>query len=189
MQEQEAPRVRASIRDERGQALVEYALIIAIVSLGAVLSMGFLSGKINTLFSKAGNSLDAVTIAVGGGGGGGGGGGSGGGADTIAPTLAISFPADGATGVNMNVTYTGTCGTAAGDLPTITINVVRVAGNPDNNSPYGPFTTTCSGGTWSFAQPGPGASQGLKNGRTYEVTASQLDSSGNTGSDTNQFTT
>jgi len=89
----------------------------------------------------------------------------------------------------MNLTYTGTCGTAAGDLSTITLNVVRVAGNPDSGSPYGPFTTNCSGGTWSFAQPGPGASQGLKNGRTYQVTVSQSDASGNTATDTNEFTT
>ena len=184
MQDEEASRVSVRLRDERGQGLVEYALIIAIVSLGAVFSLGFLSGKINTLFSKAGNSLDTVTIAAGSGGGGGGGG-----SDTTAPTFAISVPADGATSVSMNPTYTGTCGTAPGDLPTITITVVRVAGNPDSGSPYGPFTATCSAGSWSFTHPGPGASQGLKNGRTYQVTASQTDSSGNTGSDTNQFTT
>jgi len=47
--------------EESGQGLVEYALIIAIVSLGAVVALGFLSGKINTLFSKAGNSLNTVT--------------------------------------------------------------------------------------------------------------------------------
>ena len=47
--------------DEHGQGLVEYALIIAIVSLGAVVALGFLSGKINGLFSKAGNSLNTVT--------------------------------------------------------------------------------------------------------------------------------
>jgi pilus assembly protein Flp/PilA len=47
--------------DESGQGLVEYALIIAIVSLGAVLALGFLSGKINNLFSRAGNSLNTVT--------------------------------------------------------------------------------------------------------------------------------
>jgi pilus assembly protein Flp/PilA len=53
--------------EESGQGLVEYALIIAIVSLGAVLALGFLSGKINTLFSKAGNQLNqpAVTSNVG----------------------------------------------------------------------------------------------------------------------------
>jgi Flp pilus assembly pilin Flp len=181
-QQEDAP--RAAFRDERGQALVEYALILALVSLASIVALGFLSGKINTLFSKAGNSLNSVAVAGSGDGGGGGGG------DTTAPAVVIGFPANGATGVSMNVTYTGTCGTAAGDLPTITLNVVRVGGPPDNESPYGPFTTTCSaGGSWSFAQPGPGASQGLKNGRTYQVTASQSDGSGNTGSDTNQFTT
>ena len=47
--------------EESGQGLVEYALIIALVSLAAVAALGFLSGKINTLFSKAGNTLDTVT--------------------------------------------------------------------------------------------------------------------------------
>ena len=46
--------------EESGQGLVEYALIIALVSLAAVAALGFLSGKINTLFSKAGNTLDTV---------------------------------------------------------------------------------------------------------------------------------
>ena len=43
---------------ESGQGLVEYALIIALVSLAAVGALGFLSGKINNLFSKAGNVLN-----------------------------------------------------------------------------------------------------------------------------------
>ena len=46
--------------EESGQGLVEYALIIALVSLAAVAALGFLSGKINTLFSKAGNTLSTV---------------------------------------------------------------------------------------------------------------------------------
>jgi pilus assembly protein Flp/PilA len=45
---------------ESGQGLVEYALIIALVSLAAVAALGFLSGKINGLFSKAGNVLNNV---------------------------------------------------------------------------------------------------------------------------------
>ncbi len=45
--------------DEEGQTLVEYGLIIAIIALGAVLALTFLSGKINTLFSKTGNKLNA----------------------------------------------------------------------------------------------------------------------------------
>jgi hypothetical protein len=103
--------------------------------------------------------------------------------------LLIHAPADGAIGVAMTPTYSGACGTAMGDVPTITITVVRVAGNPDSGSPYGPFTTTCSVGSWSYTHPGPGASQGLKNGRSYEVTVSQSDSAGNVAARTRRFTT
>ena len=45
--------------EESGQTLVEYGLIIAIVALGAVVALGFLSGKINDLFSKTGNKLNS----------------------------------------------------------------------------------------------------------------------------------
>lgn len=47
-----------SARDEEsGQTLVEYALIISLVAIAAVVALGFLSGKIQGLFSKAGSSL------------------------------------------------------------------------------------------------------------------------------------
>lgn len=46
--------------EESGQTLVEYGLIIAIVALGAVLALGFLSGKIQSLFSTTGNQLNDV---------------------------------------------------------------------------------------------------------------------------------
>ena len=62
-----ATRKRPGARDERGQGLVEYALIIALVGLASVIALGFLSGKINTIFSKAGNVLNNVTQASGGG--------------------------------------------------------------------------------------------------------------------------
>ena len=56
------PRTRGTrcARASPGQGLVEYALIIALVSLAAVAALGFLSGKINNLFSKAGNVLNNV---------------------------------------------------------------------------------------------------------------------------------
>ncbi len=47
--------------EESGQTLVEYGLIIAIVALGSVLALGFLSGRIQNLFSKTGNQLNAAT--------------------------------------------------------------------------------------------------------------------------------
>ncbi len=43
--------------EESGQTLVEYALIIALVAVACIAALGFLSGKIQALFSKAGNSL------------------------------------------------------------------------------------------------------------------------------------
>jgi Flp pilus assembly pilin Flp len=46
--------------EESGQTLVEYALIIAIVALGSVVALGFLSGKIQRLFNTAGNQLNDV---------------------------------------------------------------------------------------------------------------------------------
>ena len=41
---------------ESGQGLVEYALIIALVSLAAIAALGFLSGKINSLFRRPATS-------------------------------------------------------------------------------------------------------------------------------------
>ncbi|HEY7379639.1 MAG TPA: Flp family type IVb pilin [Gaiella sp.] len=46
---------------ESGQTLVEYSLIIALVSLAAIVALGFLSGRINNIFSRAGNSVNKVT--------------------------------------------------------------------------------------------------------------------------------
>jgi Flp pilus assembly pilin Flp len=98
------------VKDESGQGLVEYALIIAIVSLGAVLALGFLSGKINGLFSKAGNKVDSVTVAADNGSGGGGGG------STAAPT-GISLQNGGGGGTYINIANESQIGVYV-DLPT-----------------------------------------------------------------------
>ena len=51
-----------AVRDEEsGQTLVEYALIIALVAIAAIAALGFLSGKIQALFSDAGSSLQDAT--------------------------------------------------------------------------------------------------------------------------------
>ena len=44
--------------EAEGQGLVEYALIIAFIAVVVIVAMVFLQGKISTLFSKVGNSLN-----------------------------------------------------------------------------------------------------------------------------------
>ena len=44
--------------EESGQTLVEYGLIIALIALACVAALGFLSGKIQNLFSKTGSQLN-----------------------------------------------------------------------------------------------------------------------------------
>ena len=44
--------------EAEGQGLVEYALIIAFIAVVVIVAMIFLQGKISTLFSRVGNSLD-----------------------------------------------------------------------------------------------------------------------------------
>ena len=44
--------------ESEGQGLVEYALIIAFIAVVVIVAMVFLQGKITTLFSKVGNSLE-----------------------------------------------------------------------------------------------------------------------------------
>jgi pilus assembly protein Flp/PilA len=45
-------------KDEAGQGLVEYALIIALVAFAAVVGMNTLAVDINAAFSKVGSVLD-----------------------------------------------------------------------------------------------------------------------------------
>jgi Flp pilus assembly pilin Flp len=44
-------------RDEDGQGLAEYALIISIIAVLAIVALLFLGGKINTMISVIGNSV------------------------------------------------------------------------------------------------------------------------------------
>jgi pilus assembly protein Flp/PilA len=45
------------MNDESGQDLIEYALIAALIALGAIVAMGSLSSKISNEFNAIGNSL------------------------------------------------------------------------------------------------------------------------------------
>jgi pilus assembly protein Flp/PilA len=44
-------------RSEKGQGLAEYALILALIAIAAVLALVFLSGAINTMLSMIGKKL------------------------------------------------------------------------------------------------------------------------------------
>ena len=45
------------VREEEGQGLVEYALIIAVIAIAVIVAMIFLRGQIQNIFSNIGNNL------------------------------------------------------------------------------------------------------------------------------------
>jgi len=44
-------------RDETGQGLVEYALIIAVIAVAVIVAMMFLRDQLSNIFSQVGNNL------------------------------------------------------------------------------------------------------------------------------------
>jgi pilus assembly protein Flp/PilA len=53
-------KVKALLSDDRGQDLVEYALVVAIIALGATVAMTSLSSEINTVFGTISSRLNAA---------------------------------------------------------------------------------------------------------------------------------
>lgn len=49
--------LRDFVREEEGQGLVEYALIIAVIAIAVIVAMIFLRGQIQNIFSNIGNNL------------------------------------------------------------------------------------------------------------------------------------
>ena len=49
------------LRDDRGQDLVEYALVVALIALAATAGMSALAGKITGAFSSVGSKLATYT--------------------------------------------------------------------------------------------------------------------------------
>ena len=47
----------AFFRDEEGQGLVEYALIIAVIAIAVIVAMVFFRGQLQNQFSNIGNNL------------------------------------------------------------------------------------------------------------------------------------
>lgn len=52
--------IRQALKDENGQDLVEYALVIAVVCLGVISTTGTLANGINTAMSTLGTKLNAA---------------------------------------------------------------------------------------------------------------------------------
>lgn len=48
-------------REEEGQDLVEYGLLVVLVALGAIAGMSTLAGDINAAFISAGGTLSSTT--------------------------------------------------------------------------------------------------------------------------------
>ena len=44
-------------RDDRGQGLAEYALILALIAVLAIAAVTFLGGQINSILSNVGNKI------------------------------------------------------------------------------------------------------------------------------------
>ena len=44
-------------RDDEGQGMVEYALIIAVIAIAIIVVLFFVSGNLQNLFSNIGNNL------------------------------------------------------------------------------------------------------------------------------------
>jgi pilus assembly protein Flp/PilA len=50
-------RLNSLLRDESGQDLIDYAMIAALIALGAIAAIGNLANTIATDFNNVGNSL------------------------------------------------------------------------------------------------------------------------------------
>ena len=48
------------VKDERGQDLIEYALVVALIAFAATVGMSNVATKINDAFSKIGSKLDSA---------------------------------------------------------------------------------------------------------------------------------
>jgi len=49
--------IQSFFRDDDGQGLVEYALIIAVIAIAVIVAMLFVRGQLQNMFSNIGNSL------------------------------------------------------------------------------------------------------------------------------------
>jgi len=48
------------VKEEEGQGMIEYVLIIALISIAAIVIMQAVSGNVNGVFEKVNNELDST---------------------------------------------------------------------------------------------------------------------------------
>jgi len=53
--------VKRLIKEEEGQGMIEYVLIVALISIAAILVMGYVSGSINGVWEEVNSTLDDTT--------------------------------------------------------------------------------------------------------------------------------
>ena len=54
-------RMKTLLADERGQDLIEYALVVALIAFAATAGMDTVANRINTAFGNIGNKLNTYT--------------------------------------------------------------------------------------------------------------------------------
>lgn len=59
--------IRKWFKDEEGQGMVEYGLIIGLVAIAVIIALAALGPKISEMFNKAGAELDKAASAGAGG--------------------------------------------------------------------------------------------------------------------------
>lgn len=53
--------IEGLFREEEGQTLTEYALILVLIAIAAIVAMIFLGSQISTIFSRIGSELTPAT--------------------------------------------------------------------------------------------------------------------------------
>ena len=53
-------KIKSFFRDESGQAMTEYGLIIALVAIAVIVALGFVTGGLNSIFTKISTALNAT---------------------------------------------------------------------------------------------------------------------------------